>query len=340
MLKKISITQVRSGTIVYVKKNWLKTPFFYNRVKVESSSDINSLREFEEHLYVKFDKNQIKNIQKSISFLKIVFDDIYKSNLIINKNLVLAVNNMVSLVLNNSGIEDHVREALQQQSTLFQRSVRLLTLSTAFGKEIGLTQKNLKLLAKTAFLLDIGLLKMQHIVKSETSSTSALRAELNTHCDIAAKQLQESNFENCVIKAVLSHHENLDGSGYPQGLRGNDIPLFARILRILNIYEAITGYRPNRIKADQQYAVNKIAAMSQDGKLDQKLVEKFCSFLRIYPPDTYVMDHIKQVHKVITPLSRDTVSTINLSTKLIDRLFVYEIRSFHIEKPVLLRARC
>lgn len=337
MFKKITIQEVKNGTTVFIKKNWLKTPYLYNRVKVKSSCDIDSLQEFKDNLYVKFDRTTVKEVVKSLSFLKLVLEDLSESNLINNKSLSSAVNNLVSAVLNNPGIDAHIRDELQHHSLLFQQSVRLLTLAAAFGKQIGLTQINLKILAKTAFVMDIGLLKMPHILNSEKPLTSAQRFQLYTHCDVAAEQLRKSDVEQCVIEGTLAHHENLDGSGYPRGLRNKQIPLHARILRILNIYEAITGKRPNQSKSDQQHAIDEISLMAREGKLDQRMVEKFCTFLRIYPPCTYVVNHLKQVHKVREPLSRDTISTVNLSTKMVDRLFVYEIKSIHFQKPLSLQ---
>lgn len=334
MLKKISVTKIKTGMTIYVNKPWFKTPYLYKSIKISSKSDVKSLLRFSDDLYIKFEKNALKDVTRSMSFLKTVIDDLSESNLINNKSLTFAVNNLVSTVVNNPGIGSHIREEMQHQPLLFKQSVRLLTLSSAFGKELGLTQTKLRMLAKTAFLMDIGLLKMPQILNSKSLLSNAQRSELGTHCRIAAKKLKMSNVEPDVIMGVLAHHENLDGSGYPLGLSNKEIPLFARILRILNIYEAITGERPHQSKANQQYAIEQISAMVKNNKLDRRLVEKFCMFLRVYPIDTYVLSHLRHIHRVKEHLARDTISTINYSTNVMDRLLVYEIRTIHFESPI------
>lgn len=337
MLKKISITQLKNGSTVYVKKSKLKPHYLYNRVKISSSYDINSLQEFKNDLYIKLDGTTVKEVSKSISFLKLVLDDLCESNLKNNKSLSLAVNNIVSAVLNNPGIESYIQDELQQHSLLLQQSVRLLALSTAFGKHIGLTQNKLNSLAKTAFLMGIGRLQMPRILNPEKTLSSVHRNGLKSRCYIATEQLRKSNTQIGVIESKRAHHENFDGSSFLRGLRNKQIPFYARILRIFNIYVAITGNRPNQSKKDKQYAIDTISSMSREGQLDQRIVEKFCNFLRIYPPFTYVVNHLKQVHKVRETLSRDTISTINLSTQMVDRLFVYEIKSIHFQKPLSLQ---
>jgi HD-GYP domain-containing protein (c-di-GMP phosphodiesterase class II) len=79
---------------------------------------------------------------------------------------------------------------------------------------------------------------------------------------------------NC-LPAVLHHHEHYDGTGYPTGLRGEDIPLEARILTIADAYDAITSMRPYRKQLTPQQALDELKSCAGT-QFDPKLVDTFC----------------------------------------------------------------
>jgi len=74
---------------------------------------------------------------------------------------------------------------------------------------------------------------------------------------------------------VRSHHERLDGSGYPEGLRGDEIPLLAQIVSIADTYDAITTTRPYRIAAPPERAHETLVQEAERGVLSTRLVELF-----------------------------------------------------------------
>jgi HD-GYP domain-containing protein (c-di-GMP phosphodiesterase class II) len=77
---------------------------------------------------------------------------------------------------------------------------------------------------------------------------------------------------------VRNHHELYDGSGYPDGLKGEEIPLLARILTIADIYDAITTDRPYRKMMSRDEAIKELRS-SAGNKLDPKLVETFIELI-------------------------------------------------------------
>jgi putative two-component system response regulator len=82
---------------------------------------------------------------------------------------------------------------------------------------------------------------------------------------------------------VRSHHERLDGSGYPSGLRGDDIPLLAQIVGVLDVYDAMTSDRPYQKAGDPSIARQYLLTAAAEGKFASRLVEAFLDTLAMEP---------------------------------------------------------
>jgi len=109
--------------------------------------------------------------------------------------------------------------------------------------------------------------------------TDEERKIMESHVTVAQRMLEKIRF-NSRYKDVpawaLCHHELLDGTGYPQGLKDAEIPLEARILTILDVYDALTAAdRPYKKAMPVQAALNILEKMAEEGKLDTQLVEAF-----------------------------------------------------------------
>jgi len=109
--------------------------------------------------------------------------------------------------------------------------------------------------------------------------TNEERKIMESHVTVAKRMLEKIRF-NSRYKDVpawaLSHHELLDGTGYPQGLKAGEISLEARILTILDVYDALTATdRPYKKAMPPQTALNILEKMAEEGKLDKQLVAAF-----------------------------------------------------------------
>ena len=247
--------------------------------------------------------------------------------------LSAAINNLVTAIIRQPGISDVLENKLRQQTLLYKQSIRLLALSASFGKEIGLSTEKLRDLAKSAFLLDIGMLQYPAILSSRKSLTQSQKLQLQEHCDIGAKLIEGSKIEKSVVDNVQLHHENTDGSGYPNGVNRTHLPLNARILRILNTYESITGERNHKDQRSQVSAMETLCSLARSGKVDLLLVQKLSQFLRVYASNTYLITHKNEIHRVNEMHGRDSVSSVNMANERRDRLYVHEVKSHHIYYP-------
>ena len=119
-----------------------------------------------------------------------------------------------------------------------------LRLAAAIGVRDDL---QLKALEAAALLHDVGKLAVpEHILNKPGRLTPAEYEKMKTHAPVGAEILAEVDFPYPVVPIVRHHHESWDGTGYPDGLRGTDIPIGARILSIVDCFDALTSDRPYR----------------------------------------------------------------------------------------------
>lgn len=134
------------------------------------------------------------------------------------------------------------------------RRVQVVALELA--KRIGVSDDGqLKAIATAALLHDMGKLAIpEHILNKPGKLTAAEFEKVKRHADIGADLLSSVKFPYPVVPIVRHHHEHWDGTGYPAGISGTDIPLGARILAVVDCFDALTSDRPYRPKLSTEEA--------------------------------------------------------------------------------------
>ena len=152
--------------------------------------------------------------------------------------------------------------------------------ATSLGRTLGMSAVELEALKTAALLHDIGKLGVpEHILAKPGPLTPDEFQKVRMHPQIGADIIGSVPFPYPVAPLVLSHHERWDGRGYPDGLRGEDIPLGARILCLVDYFDALTSDRPYHKPIPIEAAAELIR--QEAGKaLDPRAVEEF---LRILP---------------------------------------------------------
>jgi len=167
---------------------------------------------------------------------------------------------------------DHVRRV--QQGTL------------GLARELGVTDADtLKGLEAAALLHDTGKIAVpEHILNKPGKLTPAEFEKMKRHAPIGADILKSIEFPYPVVPIVRHHHENWDGTGYPDGLVGAQIPLGARILSVVDCFDALTSDRPYRRRMTDEVALNII--VERRGRMyDPVVVDAFlASYRRVMPP--------------------------------------------------------
>jgi cyclic di-GMP phosphodiesterase len=152
---------------------------------------------------------------------------------------------------------------------------RLSIYAEALGKRIGLTQEFLIALRRGGIVHDLGKVAVpEHILRKPGKLTPEERKIMEEH-PLAGERICAplKSFRN-VLPIIRHHHEKLDGSGYPDGLKGSAIPLTARILSTVDIYDALTTDRPYRKAFSREQALGVIHEEVRRGWWDADLIRE------------------------------------------------------------------
>ncbi|BCJ87940.1 HD-GYP domain-containing protein [Effusibacillus dendaii] len=159
-------------------------------------------------------------------------------------------------------------------------SQRVAAYAVLLAKEIELTWREQKQLFYAALLHDIGKIGVSDAVllkKGQLAPDEWVQMQL--HPSIGKMVLEAVPGLEYVIEPIAFHHENLDGTGYPYGMRAKQIPISARIIAIADAFDAMTSERPYRAKMAAEQAIDRLYG-SADIRFDRKLVDRFVEAMR------------------------------------------------------------
>ena len=158
---------------------------------------------------------------------------------------------------------------------------RVQAYATGLARVLGIVDEpTLKAIEAAALLHDTGKLAVpEHILNKPGTLTSAEFEKMKLHVDIGADILSLVQFPYPVVPIVRCHHENWDGSGYPRGVKGEEIPIGARILSVVDCFDALTSDRPYRGRMTHEAALAILRERS--GRMyDPRIVEAFIAVYR------------------------------------------------------------
>ena len=126
--------------------------------------------------------------------------------------------------------------------------ITVSNLAYAVAAELGQDEEFCYQMAIAGMLHDIGKLKLTDYINGQENDPLLIEElkYVRMHSSLGYEELKDQGYSELVLQSVLYHHENYDGSGYPSNLRGDSIPLGARILRVCDVYAALSSDRPYR----------------------------------------------------------------------------------------------
>lgn len=126
--------------------------------------------------------------------------------------------------------------------------IAVSNLAYAVAAELGQDEEFCYQMAIAGMLHDIGKLKLTDYINGQENDPLLIEElkYVRLHSSLGYEELKDQGYSELVLQSVLYHHENYDGSGYPSNLRGDSIPLGARILRVCDVYAALSSDRPYR----------------------------------------------------------------------------------------------
>lgn len=158
---------------------------------------------------------------------------------------------------------------------------RLVQLGKAFGEFLNLSRPDIRTLMWGGYLHDIGKIGVPDAVLLKRGSLTPEEWQVMKQHVIVGQQIcQPLRTMRGVLPIIRHHHERWDGTGYPDGLAGSEIPYLATVFQMIDIYDALISERPYKRAFTVEEALEIIALESKKGWRNPKLVEQFTEFIR------------------------------------------------------------
>jgi putative two-component system response regulator len=178
-----------------------------------------------------------------------------------------------------------IAKAVDNRAVTKGGSDRVASLVRSFGQYLGLTSAEIENLAFAAHLHDIGTIAIPDAVMLKAGELTPEEKELIRQHVLFGEQIcQPLRNRSGVLPIVRHHHERWDGTGYPDGLSGTDIPYLAQVFQVIDIFDALTSDRPHKKAYSPNSALQIIIEEAQKGWRNPELVEQFTTFIRSQKP--------------------------------------------------------
>lgn len=216
-----------------------------------------------EVLLVAFEQNGSLTLQATVRDISACKEAERRVETTVDK-LKLALEGIVKAVSKTMGFRD-------QYTTLHQK--RVADISCAIARKLGWSDDRIKGLKLAALIHDIGKISTPTDILTKPSTLSPVELQLvKEHAEIGYQILKDFEFPWDIAEIVHQHHERLEGSGYPKGLKGNEILPEAKVIAVADTIEAIATHRPYRTSAGLKAALDEI--QSGAGKLYEAEIAK------------------------------------------------------------------
>jgi len=200
-----------------------------------------------------------------------------------------AVVPMIDSVLRNQDALAWLVHLRKRDEYAFHHSIASSVWAVILGRHLGFERNGLQTLAMGGMLLDVGKVRIPASINEKDGPLSEAELEImRRHVDYGLDLARKTpGINDDMLAMIASHHERHDGSGYPRGLGGTDIPVFGRISGLVDCYDAMTSHRryaPAKSPYDAVRELNQTA-----GRLfQQELVEQFVQALGMFPTGSVV----------------------------------------------------
>lgn len=225
-------------------------------------------------------KVQVKNVM-SLPSIKSGID---------GKNITELVDRLLEQILASGDVLHQLSDIRSIDDYTFSHSVNVSIYAMITGISLGMKQDAVRELGVGALLHDIGKLMIdESILQKPSGLTTEEFEEVKTHTTHGSNLIHFIKGINAIAADVaLSHHERMDGSGYPRGLRGGAISTASRIVAIADVYDAFTSDRVYRARQEPCVALDYISGMAEK-HFDSYLTEVFLRHMAYYPLGTAVV---------------------------------------------------
>lgn len=217
-----------------------------------------------------------KHYTEGVSNIRNIFTDIIKGEKVDLEKIDSLSGNIIDSTDDILTTVESINEIKLMDDITYSHSINVSLYAMMLAKWLKLNEQEIRSLVKAGVLHDIGKAKVDQVILNKPGRLTELEfEEIKKHTVYGYKVCRPLDFvDEDVKKAVLMHHEKLDGSGYPLGVSAKNIPLFARIIGICDVYDALNSKRVYKDKQTPFDTFNQITDIAK-GKLDEEVLKIF-----------------------------------------------------------------
>lgn len=314
--EKVSVYDLKLGMyVVELDRPWLETPFLFQGFIISSEEEIDQLTEYCDHVFIDVSQTEIKYQDRGQTRRQVRDRRIYKiptesalpqaishydhakrtvdnvltslrlSHDINTTEVKTAVRACVKNVIKNPNAMLWLSQIKNKDDYTAEHSVRVSVMAVALGRELDLLEQELEDLGVAAMLHDVGKVKIpDEILNKEGALTREEYEVIKTHTTAGRSLLMsKSDVPPIAVDVAYNHHEYINGKGYPRGVTGAKISFFAKIVSIVDAFDAMTSDRVYS-KGRSVLEALRILYDCRGTQFDEELVRTFIRLIGIYPP--------------------------------------------------------
>ena len=321
---KIPVAGLEVGMYVaQLDKDWLDSPFLYQGFMIENHDDIHLLEQECKYVWIEpalemrrgkkdeplntlkkpktqntryinkltmpreYEKSR-KVFETSRQRTKTILDDVVLSGVINTKEAKLTVESCLDSVLRNPNAMLWMSKVRETNTYTADHSLNVCILCIAFGRQLGYTKDELFSLGMCGLLHDVGKMRIPDTLLNKPGSLNPKEwKQMQAHVVFGRNLLMTSPGIGHSVDVAYSHHERIDGEGYPRGLDGSQISQYTKIVSLADSFDAMTAERPYKKAMTPSKAVKEIYK-ARGTQFDERLALQFIKTIGLYPPGTIV----------------------------------------------------
>jgi putative nucleotidyltransferase with HDIG domain len=219
--------------------------------------------------------------------MKLIFQQTRMGKAVSTTVMMPLVEAISASVIRNPHALTSVARLKRHDGYTYMHSVAVCALMTALACELEFDEQAIREAGAAGLMHDIGKTMMRLNVLNKRGKLTAEEFEIaKMHPEDGWRLLQSTDVSTGVLQVALHHHEKFDGSGYPHQLKGEAIPLLARMGAVCDVYDAVTSERPYKAAWQPAEALRSMA--SWDAHFDKSILARFVKCIGIYPVGTLV----------------------------------------------------
>ena len=319
MILENDIVDENTGTIL-IAKNMGITKAFVERLAKHGIENVYIKKEvIPEEKYNEPLMNKYASVEKDLDN---IFMEVKDGKSLDGEGLVEDMKGFVEEIVKERDILTQMRLLKKTDDYTFNHSLGVSTLAASMGKWLGYSEVEIEELSIAGLFHDIGKLMIpEEIINKPGELTEEEFEIIKKHSEYSAKILRESgDYNNNIIMGVLQHHERMDGSGYPNGIKGDNIHKYGRIIGICDVYHALTS---RRVYKDKENPLKVAEYIRSEGftKLDPYMTGVFLKNIsKCYVGNKVVLSTGEIGEIVYTYPQDDTKPIVKVGDKFVDTL--------------------